>query len=100
VKYVEKDENVKLVLEEWDRSCGAFVDKRTIKVVYGEADRIVLKVHEAHFPYTWYRVIALTPKTTPVIVLVETVDDTTSPIINEITVYVFTKRGWKRVKVC
>ena len=108
---MEKDENVKrliaeiiqdpdkvkalLVLEEWDRSVGAFTDKRTVEVVYGEAEKIVLQEYED----TWCRVFVLIPKTVPTIVLERTVDDTTAPVIDEATVYVYTKRGWKRVKV-
>jgi len=112
---VEKEENVKrmiteiirnpdkvramLVLEEWDRCVGAFTDKRTVEVVYGEVEKIILKEYETSFPRMWGRVFVLIPKTLPVVVLERTVDDTTSPIIDEVTVYVYTKHGWKRVKV-
>jgi len=115
VKYVEKDENVKrliaeiiqdpdkvrtiLVLEEWDRCVGAFTDKRTVEVIHGEVEKIILEEYVTSFPHTWGRVFVLIPKTVPVIVLERTVDDTTAPVIDETVVYIFTKRGWKRIKV-
>jgi hypothetical protein len=74
---------VKLVLEEYDYSIGAFANKRSVRVVYGEIERVVVKESFEPFSLGYYRVVELIPRSVPVILLVETIDNTTAPVIRE-----------------
>jgi hypothetical protein len=88
-----------LILEEWRRQGEAFIDENIVKVVYGEAEEVEVSKFDEGYPHRKGRKVAIVPRTVPVVVLVERIDNTVSPEINSAALYVFTADGWKRVKV-
>jgi hypothetical protein len=88
-----------LTIETWVRQGPSFTDEQRVTVIYGEADEVTLEQFDYGYPYRKGKKIALIPKTLPTVVLVRRVDDTTSPEIDETILYIFTKNGWKSVKV-
>ena len=84
-----------LKLSEWARQGSAYTDFAEYKVVYGEADEVVLERWDAGYPYAAGRDILVIPKTVPVVVLWEHVTDERQ----DTRIYVFTKDGWKEVEV-
>ena len=88
-----------LTLERWYRQGPAYTDEQTIDIIYGEADMVVLEKYDEGYPYRKGEKVALIPRTVPVVVLVERYDNTVSPEVSEKWIYVFTKEGWKRLRV-
>jgi len=87
-----------LILEEWARQGNAlYRDDQKFEVVYGEVDDIVLEEWDAGYPYTAGARHLLIPKTIPAIVKVKRYCD--DPVIDEEYIFIFTKEGWKVVKV-
>jgi hypothetical protein len=88
-----------LVLREWQRQGPSYVDEQRVEIIYGEAERVILEEFDEGYPHRRGTEFVLIPRTVPVVVLVEYRTDTVNPPINELTLYVFTKDGWKKVQV-
>ena len=99
VKEGKEEAKMILILERWQRQGPSFVDEQTIEVVHGEVEEVVLEEFDEGYPYRKGEKVALIPRTVPVVVLVERYDNTVSPEVSEKWIYVFTKEGWKRLRV-
>jgi len=88
-----------LKLESYSRQGPAFTRYQKFEVIYGEADIIELRRWDAGYPYDAGEDYLILPKTVPVIVRVDRFDETTSPVIDETELYIFTAEGWKSVIV-
>lgn len=88
-----------LELEVWNRQGPSFIDKQDYEIIYGEADVVTIEEWSEPYPYRAGAKIAVIPKTLPVIVRVEYRNNTVDPEEHEIKLYVFTKDGWKMIKV-
>ena len=88
-----------LAIEERRRQGPAFRRFTEAKVIYGDADEILTDEECDSYPYDcWWTKIVI-PKTIPTIVLKERVDETIDPPVYEKEVYIFTKEGWKKVRI-
>jgi hypothetical protein len=88
-----------LTLKEWRRQGESYIDEQRINVIYGEAEEIILETFDEGYPYRKGAEVVIIPKTLPTIVVVEYRTNTVNPPIDEMTVYVFTREGWKKVRV-
>jgi hypothetical protein len=88
-----------LTIKKWHRQGPAYIDEQRVSIIYGEVEEVELEEFDEGYPYRRGAEIALIPKTVPVVVMVERKDNTTSPVINEATIYIFTSEGWKSVRV-
>ena len=88
-------ENNALVLEEWFRAVDKSIDLRLVTVIFGDVEKTVVEESGLYSPFTVYRVLSLTPKTMPVVVLVRT----TNQLLDKMELYAYTSRGWIRVEL-
>jgi hypothetical protein len=88
-----------LVLKEWRRQGPSYIDEQRVEIIYGEAEEVILEEFDEGYPHRKGTIFALIPKTVPVVVKVEYRTNTVNPPIDEMTLYIFTKDGWKKVEV-
>ena len=86
-----------LILETWNRQGPAYTDYAEFTVLDGEVDEVELDYRCESYPYPCFRKVALIPKTTTVVVKWYSYTDTTDPPSEQLTIYVFTGKEWKRV---
>jgi hypothetical protein len=97
-KYKE-EAKLLLTLSVWRRQGEAFVDEADYKIVFGEAEEIVLRRWNAGYPYPKGKDIALIPKSIPTVVVYEKIWDYETERGRAITVYVFTGSNWVAVSI-
>jgi len=89
-----------LVLDEWARQGNdMYRDEQQFKVIYGSVDDVIINEWDSGYPYEYGRTHLLIPKTIPAVIRVERYCDTTSPVIDEELLFMFTSEGWKEVKI-
>jgi len=88
-----------LVIETWHRQGPSFDDYQRYSLVMGEISEVVLREWDEGYPYRAGREVAIVPLSLPVIIEVESYNETVSPVRSSRVVYVFTTDGWKVVRV-
>jgi len=88
-----------LVIETWTRQGPSFSDFQRYRVLEGEVNEIILEERDEGYPYRFHRKFAIIPMTLPVIIEVESYDETSTPIRSSKSIYVFTTDGWKTVRI-
>jgi len=88
-----------LTVEEWERQGPSFDDYQRLNVIQGEVREITLEAWDEGYPYRRGYKVALIPLAIPTIIEVERYSDTTEPVQSMKFVYIFTKEGWKSIRV-
>jgi len=88
-----------LELSEWARQGPAYTDYQKFRIVLGDADVIEKRCWDEGYPYRRGCDYLILPKTIPVIVEVESRDDTGDQEHYELGYWIFTAEGWKYVRV-
>jgi len=88
-----------LEIEWWYRQGPAYVDEQRYEIVYGDVDALTIDEWAETYPYRKGGVDIVVPRTVPVIIRLVRRDDTVDPPIHEEWLYIFTKDGWKAVRV-
>jgi len=88
-----------LEIEWWYRQGPSYRDEQRYEMIYGDVDVITVEEWSEPYPYRRGGKDIIVPKSIPVVVLVRRIDDTVDPPINEEHLWVFTRDGWKSVRV-
>jgi hypothetical protein len=88
-----------LVLDTWNRQGPAYTDFAKYEVLDGEVEEVELSHKCESYPYPCYSKVAIIPKSVPVVIKWYSYTDTTDPPIEQLRMYVFTGKEWKRVDV-
>jgi len=102
-KLVEKADPIEwlylLKLSRWYRQGESYIDEQKVDVIYGEADIVELGTWDEGYPYRRGEDVLIIPKTVPTIIRVVRRDNTINPPVNNEKLLVFTKDGWKEVRI-
>jgi len=86
-----------LMLSEYDRPGPSFTDYATIKVLYGEIERVMMN-HVYSYPTTNEFLYAIIPKTRSVVLLYKKADDYEGELEEHAKLYIFAyPDGWKSI---
>ena len=88
-----------LVIEKWRRQGEAFTDEQWYEIVQGEVKEIVLDEWDEGYPHRKGCKLALIPLAVPTVINLYSYADTTDPPEKRHTIYIFTRDGWKSVRV-
>jgi len=87
-----------LKLRTWHRQGSGFIDEAFYKIIYGDADEIVLEEWDSGYPYIKGEEIVLVPRSIPTVVLYREVEDYGELEITDV-IYIFTSKGWVSVSI-
>jgi len=103
VELAEKENRVEarflLLLERWDRQGSAYINYADFEVIYGDAEVIEIGEWDSGYPYERGEKYLVIPKTVPVIVDWWHNWDYGEERGQEEVLYIFTRQGWKSIRV-
>ena len=88
-----------LVIEKWRRQGPSFADEQWYEVVQGDVKEVELESFDEGYPYRRGSRVAIIPLSLATVINLYRYDDTTDPPIKSCTIHIFTRDGWKSVRV-